>query len=62
MENHHQGISPQTWFSNGLLTDFFRVLTTTQDKNGKVGSFTNYHYQQRKLQCHPCFVTATLLL
>lgn len=40
MENHHEGVSPQTWFSNGLLTDFFRVLTTTQDNNGKVGSQT----------------------
>ncbi len=30
------GISPERWFSNKLLTDFFQVLTLTPDNNGKV--------------------------
>ncbi len=36
MENHQMGISPERWFSNKLLTDFFQVLTLTPDHNGKV--------------------------
>jgi hypothetical protein len=55
MENHHQGVSPQTWFSNGLLTDFFRVLTTTQDNNGKmyISTVESQRYPISGVQWHP---------
>ncbi|CAM6036511.1 unnamed protein product [Sphagnum compactum] len=55
MENHHQGVSPQTWFSNELLTDFFRVLTTTQDNNGKmyISTVESQRYPILGVQWHP---------
>ncbi|KAH9552642.1 hypothetical protein CY35_09G077100 [Sphagnum magellanicum] len=55
MENHHEGVSPQTWFSNGLLTDFFHVLTTTQDNNGKmyISTVESQRYPILGVQWHP---------
>ncbi|KAF3324518.1 gamma-glutamyl hydrolase 2-like protein [Carex littledalei] len=55
MQNHVSGISPQRLQTNDALSKFFRILTTTPDKNGKiyVSSVQAYNYPVTALQWHP---------
>ncbi|KAJ4734249.1 Gamma-glutamyl hydrolase [Rhynchospora pubera] len=55
MQNHIFGISPQRLQTNDALSNFFRILTTTPDKNGKiyVSSVQAYNYPVTALQWHP---------
>ncbi|KAH8932482.1 hypothetical protein BDL97_19G074900 [Sphagnum fallax] len=55
MENHQMGISPERWFSNKLLTDFFQVLTLTPDNNGKmyISTVMSPYYPVFGVQWHP---------
>jgi gamma-glutamyl hydrolase len=55
MENHQMGISPERWFSNKLLTDFFQVLTLTPDHNGKmyISTVMSPKYPVFGVQWHP---------
>jgi hypothetical protein len=49
------GLSPEKMISNGALADFFRVLTTTPDQNGKiyVSSVEARNYPIYGTQWHP---------
>jgi hypothetical protein len=49
------GLSPEKMISNGALADFFRVLTTTPDQNGKiyVSSVEARKYPIYGTQWHP---------
>lgn len=55
MENHLFGISPQKFSANGLLSSFFRVLTTSPDKNSKiyVSTVEGRKYPVTGVQWHP---------
>jgi gamma-glutamyl hydrolase len=64
MENHQMGISPERWFSNKLLTDFFQVLTLTPDHNGKmyISTVTSPKYPIFGVQWHPEVPATSLVL
>ncbi|KAJ3671014.1 hypothetical protein LUZ60_008440 [Juncus effusus] len=55
IQNHIYGLSPKRIQSNDALSNFFRILTTTPDKNGKVyvSSIQAYDYPITGLQWHP---------
>eukprot|EP00243_Klebsormidium_subtile_P003003 TRINITY_DN16135_c0_g1_i1.p1 TRINITY_DN16135_c0_g1~~TRINITY_DN16135_c0_g1_i1.p1 ORF type:complete len:367 (+),score=79.77 TRINITY_DN16135_c0_g1_i1:303-1403(+) len=55
MENHDFGLSPAKMVSNGALSNFFRMLTTTPDQNGKVyvSSVEARNYPIYGTQWHP---------
>eukprot|EP00245_Coleochaete_scutata_P002261 TRINITY_DN12973_c0_g1_i1.p1 TRINITY_DN12973_c0_g1~~TRINITY_DN12973_c0_g1_i1.p1 ORF type:complete len:391 (-),score=83.06 TRINITY_DN12973_c0_g1_i1:702-1874(-) len=55
MENHERGLSPEKMESNSLLSNFFRILTTTPDQYGKVyvSSVEGREYPVYGTQWHP---------
>lgn len=55
MENHQFGISPQKMAANGALSSFFRVLTTSPDKNNEiyVSTVEGRKYPVTAVQWHP---------
>lgn len=55
MQNHHYGISPEGLQANKDLCSFFRILTTSVDKNNKVyvSSVQAQRYPITALQWHP---------
>ncbi|KAH7280475.1 hypothetical protein KP509_37G069300 [Ceratopteris richardii] len=55
MENHQYGISPEKFKANKLLSSFFRVLTTSLDKNNKVyvSTVEGRDYPVTGVQWHP---------
>ncbi|KAL9232479.1 hypothetical protein vseg_007588 [Gypsophila vaccaria] len=55
MQNHKFGISPETLQDNPRLSSFFRILTTSADKNDKVYVSTAQaqHYPVTAFQWHP---------
>ncbi|XP_021895067.1 gamma-glutamyl hydrolase 2-like [Carica papaya] len=55
MQNHQYGISPETLKGNRHLTSFFRLLTTSADKNNKVyvSTVQAHSYPVTAFQWHP---------
>ncbi|EFJ14357.1 hypothetical protein SELMODRAFT_423816 [Selaginella moellendorffii] len=55
MQNHVKGLSPQTWRDTQSLRDFFDVLTTTPDLNGKIyiSTIEGRKYPVTSVQWHP---------
>ncbi|KAI5078471.1 hypothetical protein GOP47_0006142 [Adiantum capillus-veneris] len=55
MENHQFGISPENFTTNEALSSFFRVLTTSLDKNHKVyvSTVEGRNYPVTGVQWHP---------
>ncbi|ERM98344.1 hypothetical protein AMTR_s00170p00050820, partial [Amborella trichopoda] len=55
MQSHRFGVSPETFESNHALSNFFKILTTCADKNGKVYVSTTqaYRYPIFGFQWHP---------
>lgn len=55
MENHQFGISPERFAANEALSSFFRVLTTSPDKNDKiyVSTVEGRKYPVTGVQWHP---------
>ncbi|XP_024161279.1 gamma-glutamyl hydrolase 2 [Rosa chinensis] len=55
MQNHHYGISPETLEESQDLSSFFKILTTSTDKDDKVYVSTvhAYHYPVTAFQWHP---------
>ncbi|EFJ20246.1 hypothetical protein SELMODRAFT_109437, partial [Selaginella moellendorffii] len=55
MQNHMKGLSPQTWRDTQSLRDFFDVLTTTPDLNGKIyiSRIEGRKYPVTSVQWHP---------
>ncbi|ONI12371.1 hypothetical protein PRUPE_4G159900 [Prunus persica] len=55
MQNHHYGISPERLQENPNLSSFFKILTTSTDKDNKVYVSTvhAYSYPVTAFQWHP---------
>lgn len=55
MQNHKFGVSPERMLTNDGLSSFFKILTTSFDKNNKtyVSTVEAYTYPVTALQWHP---------
>ncbi|GLJ11693.1 hypothetical protein SUGI_0174780 [Cryptomeria japonica] len=55
MQNHMFGVSPERMSTNDGLSSFFKILTTSYDKNNKtyVSTVQAYKYPVTALQWHP---------
>lgn len=55
MQNHMFGISPERMSANSGLSSFFKILTTSSDKNNKtyVSTIEAYKYPVTAVQWHP---------
>ncbi|CAI9088838.1 OLC1v1023281C1 [Oldenlandia corymbosa var. corymbosa] len=55
MQNHHYGISPETFRKNSDLCNFFEILTTSEDEDNKVyvSTVKAHHYPITAFQWHP---------
>lgn len=55
MENHQYGVSPESFMANEALSSFFRILTTSPDKNKKVyvSTIEGRKYPVTGVQWHP---------